>query len=367
MKKSLLYLCVLYVVVRWYNGRRTNVKLTRSGILAPRMAPWLRLLHYGDNHSFLTLTGFTRVVFRRLEAVLLEGEPPRKGRTPELDFTGQLGLYLLYLGSRMALKQLCLIFGIVPSTASVFINRFAKMVPKKLRHEAHAEVRFPSQQRMAELADLVHRREPGVRNIIGFVDGLALPVQCSSQEREQALYYNGYHHDTTINNVFLFLADGKIGFACINFPGSWHDSRVCTDLIEAVLENIGIHAICVDQGFPRGGELLGVFVGPMSKRQRRLVPQELLETVMRKHALYVSLRQASEWGMRALQGTFPRIKSRLTSDKEKRKNIVHSVVLLHNFRTSYIGLNQIATVFNREYEQYINLDGYDRIARYFRN
>jgi hypothetical protein len=175
MKKSLLYLCVLYVVVRWYNGRRTNVKLTRSGILAPRMAPWLRLLHYGDNHSFLTLTGFTRVVFRRLEAVLLEGEPPRKGRTPELDFTGQLGLYLLYLGSRMALKQLCLIFGIVPSTASVFINRFAKMVPKKLRHEAHAEVRFPSQQRMAELADLVHRREPGVRNIIGFVDGLPLP------------------------------------------------------------------------------------------------------------------------------------------------------------------------------------------------
>lgn len=32
-----------------------------------------------------------------------------------------------------------------------------------------------------------------------------------------------------------------------------------------------------------------------------------------------------------------------------------------------MGLNQIATVFNPEYEQYINLDGYDRIARYFYN
>ncbi len=30
-----------------------------------------------------------------------------------------------------------------------------------------------------------------------------------------------------------------------------------------------------------------------------------------------------------------------------------------------MGVNQIATVFNPEYEQYINLDGYDRIARYF--
>jgi hypothetical protein len=33
----------------------------------------------------------------------------------------------------------------------------------------------------------------------------------------------------------------------------------------------------------------------------------------------------------------------------------------------HVGLNQIATVFNPHYEQYINLDGYDRIARYFYN
>ncbi len=33
-----------------------------------------------------------------------------------------------------------------------------------------------------------------------------------------------------------------------------------------------------------------------------------------------------------------------------------------------MGFNQITTVvFNPEYEQYINLDGYDRIARYFYN
>jgi hypothetical protein len=225
------------------NGRRRNAKLTRSAVLTPRMAPWYRLLYFGDDYSFLNLTGCTKGVFLKLERVLLQGERDRRGRTPQLDFRGQLGLYLFYLGSRMALKQLCLIFGVVPSTASLFINRFIKLVPKKLRNDVFAEVKFPSQERMAELAALVQRREPTVANIIGFVDGLALPVQCSSDPEEQSLYYNGYHHDTTVNNVFLFLPDGKVGFACTNFPGSWHDSQVCSDLVTTVLEHIGIYAV----------------------------------------------------------------------------------------------------------------------------
>ena len=30
-----------------------------------------------------------------------------------------------------------------------------------------------------------------------------------------------------------------------------------------------------------------------------------------------------------------------------------------------MGLNQIKTVFDPEYEQYINLEGYDRISQYY--
>jgi hypothetical protein len=32
-----------------------------------------------------------------------------------------------------------------------------------------------------------------------------------------------------------------------------------------------------------------------------------------------------------------------------------------------VGLNQIATVFNLEYQQYLNLETYDRIRRYYFN
>jgi hypothetical protein len=69
--------------------------------------------------------------------------------------------------------------------------------------------------------------------------------------------------------------------------------------------------------------------------------------------------------MRALQGTFIRMKSRLSSNKYKRKLILTVIILLHNFRTHVVGLNQIATVFNLEYDAYVNVRNYDRIAMYY--
>ena len=96
-----------------------------------------------------------------------------------------------------------------------------------------------------------------------------------------------------------------------------------------------------------------------------MVSPILREFLIEQHNKYVSLRQSSEWGMRALQGTFTRLKARLTSNSVTRNYIIHSIILLHNFRTIRVGLNQIATVFNRHYEAYINIDGYDRIARYY--
>jgi hypothetical protein len=51
----------------------------------------------------------------------------------------------------------------------------------------------------------------------------------------------------------------------------------------------------------------------MSKKMKKKLSPNLLPLHERK----ILLRQASEWGMRALQGTFSRLKSRLTSDAER--------------------------------------------------
>jgi hypothetical protein len=40
-----------------------------------------------------------------------------------------------------------------------------------------------------------------------------------------------------------------------------------------------------------------------------------------------------------------------TSDRSKRHAIITAAVLLHNFRTEFVGLNQIAQVFDPEYER----------------
>ena len=69
--------------------------------------------------------------------------------------------------------------------------------------------------------------------------------------------------------------------------------------------------------------------------------------------------------MRGLQGTFPRCKKRLPSDKEKRRRVLECIILVHNFRTEVVGHNQISAVFAPEYKRVINIHGYDRIRRYY--
>ena len=47
--------------------------------------------------------------------------------------------------------------------------------------------------------------------------------------------------------------------------------------------------------------------------------------------------------------------------------MIQSIVLVHNFRTEIVGLNQIRTVFDPEYERCISLHGFDRIRRFYFN
>ena len=366
--EDVLMLVVLCAGIVHYNSIRNRSKLTRSALLQPSLSPWNRLYMFGDESSFLEMTGFTRFAFNRLRQIVF---PPqnadRKGRPRSLDDNGELGLYLLYLGSQMKTKHLCTIFGTVPTTTEVTINKVMRMVCRSLKRNRIAEIKFPDKDKMSEFARMVEHREPMVKNVIGFVDGVSVPVQCSDEEHLQRAAYCGYSHDTMCNNVFAFSPEGKIIYAAINFPGSWHDSTVSLQLIRLVVSKIGTYALCVDQGFPRSGDLFDRFVGPLPKRLKRRLTDEARAYLLPLHEKYISLRQASEWGMRALQGTFSRLKSRLTSNLRKREKIILSIVLLYNFRTELVGLNQIATVFNRHYEQYINLDTYDRIHRYFIN
>ena len=57
------------------------------------------------------------------------------------------------------------------------------------------------------------------------------------------------------------------------------------------------------------------------------------------------VRQFSEWGMRCLQKSFPRMKDKFRyKENGERKFFLQMNVLLYNFHASKVGQNQIALV-----------------------
>jgi hypothetical protein len=96
----------------------------------------------------------------------------------------------------------------------------------------------------------------------------------------------------------------------------------------------------------------------------RLHPR-MREYVLRLSNVRMSLRQASKWGMRRLQGPFPHCKKCRPTESMKRRIILESIVLFHNYRTELVGCNQIKTVFDPECKRSINIEGYYLINRFY--
>ncbi len=359
---------LLLACIDYHNKIRGKRNLLRCSIVMPDQSAWGHLYENADSHSFTLMTGLSRDVFQMLMDTLSSGSTwsiHRTGRPHSLSPSAELGLFLFYIGSTMTLKHLCLIFGTTPAVCSRSLKKMLKAIPCALRRHQFAKVEFPDERKMVEWAQMIERREPMATDVIGFMDGLSLHSECNSDTYEQNAMYNGYHSDTMVNNVFAYGADGKVFLCGLNFPGSCHDGSITANLLPIIIEKIGSFKICIDQGFPRSGDADGILVGPYSQRSAARLSPILRPYLLKLSNAYVSLRQASEWGMRGLQGSFPRFKRRLPGNKKKRKYIIQSIVFIHNFRTHLMGCNQIKTVFDQEYERVITLNGNDRISRFY--
>ena len=117
--------------------------------------------------------------------------------------------------------------------------------------------------------------------------------------------------------------------------------------------------------FYRCGAMQDKIITPLKDGEQSTDDEELAMLQKVWHDAVTSLRQAAEWGMRALQGSFARLRVKMSSDAVERKELILSIMLLHNFRTHNMGINQINAVFSPEYEAFINDQSYDRIARYY--
>ena len=123
----------------------------------------------------------TRLVIMNLETLLfLDKSAVRAPQQPQLlDSWSQLGLLLFFLNSIMKIKHLFLLFGIPPSIASRTVNKMLERVIHYLQFHDHSKIKFPNHAEKVHFATLVQRRKPTIHNVIGFVDGLSIFVECS--------------------------------------------------------------------------------------------------------------------------------------------------------------------------------------------
>ena len=105
--------------------------------------------------------------------------------------------------------------------------------------------------------------------------------------------------------------------------------------------------LVADTAFPRGSKnLKGRIEAPLKSRQHVTGTEAQINERMLFDCELLSYRQTAEWGMRALQGCFGRLRVPLDiGDAQARSDLLEICVRLHNLRAELCNINQIRTVY----------------------
>ena len=141
--------------------------------------------------------------------------------------------------------------------------------------------------------------------------GLKLMLQQAPNSMIQEQVYNDWTHDHYVMSVLCFCPDGMIPIAAFNMPGSFHDSTVAEyggvyAKLEAMFNKYGVKCTA-DSAF--GGKTYPFLI--KSSQDPLLATGETQDEIVAQVRIQLeatSMRQAAEWGMRAVQSSFPRLK-----------------------------------------------------------
>ncbi len=361
-----------------------RIYLTRPDLNpSPRVGtPWQHMHARGNDRAFITTMGIDVTTF---EYILDQGFAETWDSTPiprndislnalpridrrSLDAAGALGLVLHYLASTMRELSLQQIFGLIPSTVTRYLSFSLQIILMVLRKIPAARIEWPRGETFNDFTDRIVERHDRLFGAFGFIDGLKLPVEESSDQDIENSMYNGWLHDHFISNILVFAPDGAhfnrfahtnasdllftgTVIACrLNAPGSWHDSRVAQTVYEKLRSRTpnGFYLVA-DTAFPRGSAALrrgGFIRAPMKAGEVLHMTEEAMRTAVQFDNQLLSCRQAAEWGMRTIQGSFGRLRMPLPIDDTRaRANLIEICVRLSNVRTRLVGISQIKEVF----------------------
>jgi hypothetical protein len=355
--------------------RRRYRKIPRSALIPLALSPWRKLLASRNDQAYITMMGFDCESFDRILekfGPMFSGHTPFdasgmivafeyvSGRKREVQPADCLGLVLVWTRTRGPKNVLQLVFGLTYTNLSVYLRFGIRLMVETFRHDPLASVRIPSAETIETFKDAFAERHPLLNDCWATMDGLKLYLQQSGNCEIQERYYNGWTHDHYVTSVFCFCPDGMIPIAFFNVPGSVHDSQVAEfgniyNRLEEVYLSTGAKC-CVDSAFGNVTrnylykscqDLLGSNAPTRGER--------LLDLQKKRQA--TSARQTAEWGMRALQSSFPRLKDRFVyEERGERRITLKMLVLIYNMRARMVGINQIRNTYMPHLMQDANHD-----------
>ncbi|KAG8702647.1 hypothetical protein FRC08_003346 [Ceratobasidium sp. 394] len=200
-----------------------------------------------------------------------------------------------------------------------------------LRGLPEGKIYWPMIQEMEAYSLMIEARYPDLQGAFGFIDGLNLPVATSSDPYIENANYNSWLHAHVVSNIIVFAPNGVIISVVLNAPGSWHNVHVAQRVFNQLIEDTPNNFFLLgNSAFPTLGDGPGQRIKTPLKRGRRIpgTTREEPEESIRMSNVITSARQAVEWGMRAIQGSFGRLRLPLdANDGEWRATILETFYL----------------------------------------
>lgn len=336
-------------------------RIPRSALIDPQASPWEKLYVSGDTQSFITVVGLDKPAFDNLlrlfqpyyqkytphsdndYVVRFANEDSKRGRPRKINVKSCLALCLAYYrfkGSYYALQGW---FGLTHTSISRWITFTQIILINILKNIKKYSVVWPNEDKIQYYISIIQNRHKNLVDCYCFADGLKLHIECAGKEDIQNRFYNGWQHSHYVTNLFVFGPDGKIIYTIFNAPGSIHDSALAEfgdlyPLLEKTYERTGGKCV-MDSAF--ASKKHPCIIKSAQNENSANNPRDLI--ILREAT---SLRQAAEWGMRAIQSAFPRVKDTIRyEEKGARYLLLHCMILLYNYRCETVGLNQIRTVY----------------------
>ena len=305
-------------------------------------------------YYYYTFDSDARII--RPKKVTREGKP--EGRPRDMTACGCLGLVLMWYRTRgSCARSLALMFGQTSTPLYKWLKFGRKVLLHVLSRDSRAKVELPSAEQVNEFQQCVGEKYPYCAEVWGAGDGLKLFIEPPLSYQKQLRYYNGWKAAHFISCVFVFSVDGKIRVAILNAPGNFHDSNIADYGFYEPLETIFIRdggKVVVDSAFK-------VINAPYLIKSSNVDPMDLESIAINSNA--TSVRQLSEWGMRIIQSSYPRLKEPLSYEEDGDRMIVLKLMVnLYNFQAEMIGQNQI---FNSYIESQDGYFGYNSISEYY--